>query len=176
MNYSNIIETDIANGQGVRVSLFVSGCNFHCDNCFNTKAWDFTYGHPYTQETEEQILSYLSKPYIAGLSLLGGDSLWQNEDGLASLAGLVKKAKGMDKTVWLWSGFTWEQVFPNIVTDEFNTHRAMQQALIQLCDVWIDGPYIDNLRDLRLKWRGSSNQRVIDVQQSLNQGKVIEFE
>lgn len=176
MNYAQLRTMDISDGEGIRVALYVSGCKFHCLNCYNKDQQDFTYGHPYTQKTEEQILSYLSKPYIAGLSLLGGDPLWQNEDGLASLAGLVKKAKSMGKTVWLWSGFTWEQVFPNIVTDEFNTHRVMQQALIQLCDVWVDGPYIDDLRDLRLKWRGSSNQRVIDVQQSLNQGRVIEIE
>ena len=176
MNYSNIIETDIANGQGVRVSLFASGCNFHCVNCFNKEAQSFTYGHPYAKETEQQILSYLSKPYIAGLSLLGGDPLWQDYEGLHQLQQLCKKVHNLDKNIWIWSGFTWEEVFPKIVTDNLNEHRIMQQMLIEECDIWIDGPYVDSLRDLTLKWRGSSNQRIIDIQQSLKQGKVIELE
>lgn len=176
MNYSNIIETDIANGQGVRASLFVSGCNFHCINCFNKEAQSFTYGKPYTQETEQQILSHLSKPYIAGLSLLGGDPLWQDNCGLVSLIRLADETKKMGKTVWIWSGFTWEEIFPSISLDELNAHKIYQQNLISRCDVWIDGPYIDSLKDLSLKWRGSSNQRIIDIQQSLKQGEVIELE
>lgn len=176
MNYSNIIETDIANGQGVRVSLFVSGCNFRCINCFNKEAQSFSYGKPYTQETERQILSYLSKPYIAGLSLLGGDPLWQDNCGLVSLIHLVDETKKMGKTIWIWSGFTWEEIFSNISLDELNAHKIYQQNLISRCDVWVDGPYIDNLRDLSLKWRGSSNQRIINIQQSLKQGEVIELE
>lgn len=175
MNYSNIIETDIANGKGVRVSLFVSGCNFHCVNCFNKEAQDFNYGKPYTQETEEQILSYLSKPYIAGLSLLGGDPLWQDYEGLYQLKQLCKKVHKMNKSIWIWSGFTWEEIFPKVSIDNLNGHRIMQQMLIEECDVWVDGKYVDSLKDLTLKWRGSSNQRIIDVKQSLKLNKVAPY-
>lgn len=166
MFYSNIIEHDIANGEGVRISLFVSGCQFHCEDCFNPESWDYNYGKPYTQETTDYILSILQSPYVNGLSILGGDPLWQDEDGIAQLIDLVKQVKNIEKTVWIWSGFTWEQL-PSL--------SKSKQNLVQLCDVMIDGLYDKKLRDLRLKWRGSSNQRVIDIQQSIKEGKVIEI-
>lgn len=166
MFYSNIIEHDIANGEGVRISLFVSGCQFHCEDCFNPESWDYNYGKPYTQETTDYILSILQSPYVNGLSILGGDPLWQDEDGIAQLIDLVKQVKNIEKTVWIWSGFTWEQL-PSL--------SKSKQNLVQLCDVMIDGLYDKKLRDLRLKWRGSSNQRIIDIQQSIKEGKVIEI-
>lgn len=102
MNYASIRKMDIANGEGVRVSLFVSGCNFHCKNCFNTEAQNFEYGHEYTQDTEERILSLTSKPYVAGLSILGGDPLWQSEEDIKLyLIPLVEKTRSLNKTVWL---------------------------------------------------------------------------
>ena len=165
MFYSNIVEHDIANGEGVRTSLFVSGCQFHCEDCFNSETWDYNYGNLYTKETENHILSTLQDIYIDGLSILGGDPLWQDEDGIAQLTKLVEQVKSIEKTVWIWSGFTWEQL-PSL--------SASKQNLIKLCDVMIDGLYNKTLRDLRLKWRGSSNQRVINIQQSIKEGKVIE--
>lgn len=173
MNYAQLRTMDISDGEGIRVSLYVSGCNFHCHNCYNKKQQSFTYGKPYTQETEQQILSYLSKPYIAGLSLLGGDPLWQDYEGLHQLQQLCKKAHKMNKDVWIWSGFTWEEIFQKVATDDLNGYKIMQQMLIEECDIWVDGLYVDNLRDLSLKWRGSSNQRIIDIKQSLEQGKVV---
>lgn len=166
MFYSNIIEHDITNGEGVRTSLFVSGCQFHCEDCFNPESWDYNYGKPYTQETTDYILSILQSPYVNGLSILGGDPLWQDEDGITQLTSLVEKVKLIGKTVWIWSGFTWEQL-PMLSQSE--------QNLVQLCDVMIDGQYDKKLRDLRLKWRGSLNQRVINIQQSIKEGKVIEI-
>lgn len=167
MFYSNIIEHDTANGEGVRTSLFVSGCQFHCKNCFNSEAWNYNYGIAFTTETENYILSILQTSYISGLSILGGDPLWQNEEGIAQLIHLVKQVKLLGKSVWIWSGFTWEQL---------PTLSQAKQNLIQLCDIMIDGLYDSNLRDLRLKWRGSSNQRVINIQNSLIQQKVILYE
>lgn len=165
MNYAKIKHFDIANGEGVRTSLFVSGCQFHCEDCFNSETWDYNYGNLYTKETENHILSTLQDRYIDGLSILGGDPLWQDEDGIAQLTKLVGQVKSIGKTVWIWSGFTWEQL-PSL--------SASKQNLIKLCDVMIDGLYNKTLRDLRLKWRGSSNQRVINIQQSIKEGKVIE--
>lgn len=167
MFYSNIVEHDIVNGEGVRISLFVSGCQFHCEDCFNPKSWNYNYGKPYTQETTNYILSILQSPYVNGLSILGGDPLWQDEDGIAQLTNLVEQVKSIGKTVWIWSGFTWEQI-PSL--------SQSKQNLVQLCDVMIDGLYNNVLRDLRLKWRGSSNQRVIDIQNSLIQQKVVLYE
>ena len=166
MNYPKIKHYDIANGEGVRTSLFVSGCQFHCADCFNPETWDYDYGQPYNKETTAHILLTLNYSYIDGLSILGGDPLWQDEDGIAQLIDLVKQVKNIGKTVWIWSGFTWEQL-PSL--------SQSKQNLVQLCDVMIDGRYDKNLRDLRLKWRGSSNQRVIDIQQSIKEGKVIEI-
>lgn len=165
MNYAKIKHFDIANGEGVRTSLFVSGCQFHCEDCFNSETWDYNYGNLYTKETENHILSTLQDRYIDGLSILGGDPLWQDEDGIAQLTKLVEQVKSIGKTVWIWSGFTWEQL-PSL--------SASKQNLIKLCDVMIDGLYNKTLRDLRLKWRGSSNQRVINIQQSIKEGKVID--
>lgn len=166
MNYAKIKHFDIANGEGVRTSLFVSGCQFHCSNCFNSEAWDYNYGTPYTEETTDHIVSTLQPTYVDGLSILGGDPLWQDEEGVTQLINLVKQIKLIKKSVWIWSGFTWEQL---------PTLSESKQNLVHLCDVMIDGLYDKNLRDLRLKWRGSSNQRVIDIQQSLKKGRIIEF-
>lgn len=161
MNYAKIKYFDIANGEGIRISLFVSGCKFHCINCFNEITWNFNHGNLYTEQTEQSIIQFLSKPYVKGLSLLGGDPLWQTEEDINQLISLVNKTKSMNKTVWIWSGFTWEELSP------------VQHKLIDLCDVFVDGRYIDELRDLTLKWCGSSNQRVIDVQKSLKNNSVV---
>lgn len=164
MNYAKIKHFDIANGEGVRTSLFVSGCQFHCNECFNPETWDYNYGQLYTKETEERILLTLQSPYIKGLSILGGDPLWQDEEGTQQLIHLVKQVKLIKKNVWIWSGFTWEQL-PNL--------PQSKQNLIKICDIMIDGRYDKSLRDLRLKWRGSSNQRIIDIQKTLQNNYLI---
>lgn len=101
MNYAKIKHFDIANGDGVRVSIFVSGCKFHCKDCFNSETWDYNYGNQYTQETEDELINLISNPNIDGLSILGGDPLWQDESGLQTLINLVNKVHSMNKTVWI---------------------------------------------------------------------------
>lgn len=173
MNYAVINKTDIANGSGIRVSIFVSGCNFHCKNCFNLVEQDFNYGKLYTADTKQSILNLVNKPYVKGLSILGGDPLWQNESGMMSLIDLCQNVHTYDKTVWIWSGFTWEEIFPVVTLDNFDSKAVIRQELIRNCDVWIDGRFNNDLKDSTLKWRGSSNQRVIDVQKSLKENKII---
>lgn len=160
MYYSNIIEEDAANGIGFRTTLFVSGCNFHCKNCFNQKAQDFNYGKEYTEQTESYILEQLNKPYIKGLSLLGGDPLWQDVDGLKQLRQLVQKVHNLGKTVWIWSGFVYENLLDGSGLSEEANERIL---LVHECDVFIDGPFEEDKKDLSLAWRGSRNQRVIDI-------------
>lgn len=160
MYYSNIIEEDAANGIGFRTTLFVSGCNFHCKNCFNQKAQDFNYGKEYTEQTESYILEQLNKPYIKGLSLLGGDPLWQDVDGLKQLRQLVQKVHNLGKTVWIWSGFVYENLLDGSGLSEEANERIL---LVRECDVFVDGLFEDDKKDLSLAWRGSRNQRVIDM-------------
>lgn len=176
MRYSNIKQFDIANGEGIRTSLFVTGCNFHCKECFNPEAWDFEYGKLYNEETEEEILKMVANPHVKGLSILGGDPLWQDEESLWDLSMLAHKVHRMDKTVWIWSGFKWENVFSIIATDELDELQWYRQNLIEECDVWVDGQFEIDKKDLSLKWRGSSNQRIIDVQKSLKANKVILYD
>nr|DAM22837.1 MAG TPA: anaerobic ribonucleoside-triphosphate reductase activating protein [Bacteriophage sp.] len=163
MNYGNIKFYDIANGEGIRTSLFVSGCTNHCQGCFNEEAQDFNYGQLYTIETERIILEQISKPYIAGLSILGGDPLCQTVEDKLDLLSLVTKTRSLHKTTWLWTGFTWEEAITNV----------MNRGIFALCDVVVDGPFIEAQKDLTLAFRGSSNQRIIDVQKTIAQDKII---
>lgn len=172
MNYSNIILCDTANGEGIRTSLFVSGCINHCQGCFNEEAQDFNYGQPYTNETERTILEQVSKPYIAGLSILGGDPLCQNNAGLTCLIELINAVHGLGKTVWLWTGFIWED-FDHI---KMSLNKALIKALLYNCDVVVDGPFIQAQKDLTLAFRGSSNQRIIDVPKTIQTGKVVLYD
>ena len=160
MYYSNIIEEDAANGIGFRTTLFVSGCNFHCKNCFNQKAQDFNYGKEYTEQTESYILEQLNKSYIKGLSLLGGDPLWQDIDGLKQLRQLVQKVHNLGKTVWIWSGFVYEDLLDGSGLSEEANEIIL---LVHECDVFVDGLFEYDKKDLSLAWRGSRNQRVIDM-------------
>lgn len=160
MRYGNIIEEDCANGEGFRTTLFVSGCNFHCKDCFNQDAQDFNYGKKYTEETEMYILEQVSKPHIKGLSLLGGDPLWQDIDGLKQLRQLVQKVHSLGKTVWIWSGFTYENLLDGSGLSEEANERIL---LVRDCDVFVDGLFEYDKKDLSLAWRGSRNQRVIDM-------------
>jgi anaerobic ribonucleoside-triphosphate reductase activating protein len=160
MNYTQINLADVANGSGVRVSLFVSGCTIHCKGCFNPAAWDFGCGTLYTSETEATILAALSKPYIRGLSILGGEPLDQDPSDLVSL---VKKAKQLypEKDIWIWTG------------REFNAIR--NHPLTKFIDVAVCGEFKIDERDITVKnqFRGSRNQRVVDVQKSLTENSVI---
>ena len=163
MYYGKIKENDIANGSGVRVTLFVSGCRNHCKNCFQPETWDFHYGNLYTDKTEQHIIKALSRPYIQGLTLLGGEPLEpENQEVLVRLLRKVKETYP-EKDVWCYTGYTLEQARKDgsccrcNVTDE----------LLSLVDVLVDGRYEDDLRDISLKFRGSSNQRLIDMREGL---------
>ena len=166
MNYSNIILCDTANGEGVRTSLFVSGCTNHCPGCFNQEAQDFNYGKLYTQDTENILLDCIKQPYISGLSILGGDPLCQDDMGLITLNFLAHKVHSLGKTVWLWTGFKWEDF-------NFTNNFSLQSLLLSACDVVVDGPFIEAEKDLSLAFRGSRNQRIIDVRETLGKGEII---
>ena len=172
MNYADLKIADVANGLGVRVSLFVSGCNHHCKNCFNQEAWDFNYGNPFTQETIEKVMKELDKPYIKGLSLLGGEPLEPvNQAGLLPLLRQVK-AKHPEKDIWCYTGFT----FDRDVMDKMYKKSKITKELISYIDVLVDGKFEEDKKDLNLKFRGSSNQRIIDVKKSIKEKKVVEIE
>lgn len=168
MNYANIKKYDVANGVGVRVSLFVSGCTHHCKGCFNAEAWDFAYGQPYTEATEEEILTALSHEYIAGLSLLGGEPFEpQNQRALLPLLRKFRE-RYPQKSVWCYSGYTLE-------TDILLAGRAHCEAtdeMLSYIDILVDGEFVEEKKDLKLRFRGSSNQRIIDVKRTLSEGTV----
>ena len=160
MRYNLIRKMDISNGPGVRVSVFMQGCSFHCKNCFNPETWDFEGGKEFTDETIEKVLELCSKEHVKGLSILGGEPMHpKNIDATTKLAKAFKE-KYPNKNLWVWSGF------------EFDKDLKGKEALNYI-DVLIDGVYKDELHDPTLKWRGSSNQRVIDVQKSIKEGKVV---
>lgn len=174
MNYAEIRKMDISNGEGFRVSLFVSGCMFHCKNCFNKELWDYAYGKPYTEETEKKILKLMDKKNISGLSILGGDPFCQHEKGLRELISLCNKTHAMGKNVWIWTGFTWEQLLLlDPIPGDDHDIRLLRQELVMQTDVLVDGPFIDAQKDLGLAFRGSGNQRIIDIKQSLQTGKPV---
>ncbi len=154
---------DVLNGRGLRNSLFVSGCTHHCKGCFNAASWNFNYGFAYTPEFEQQVIDDLQVPDIrvSGLSLLGGEP-FQNVDGLLGLVKRVRK-ECPDKNIWAWSGYTFEELIADSARLELLTH----------CDVLIDGKFVLEQRNLKLKWRGSENQRVLDVQESLRQQAAV---
>ena len=166
MNYGRIIKYDVANGEGVRTSLFVSGCTNHCPGCFNQEAQDFNYGKLYTQDTENILLDCIKQPYVSGLSILGGDPLCQDDMGLITLNFLAHKVHSLGKTVWLWTGFKWEDF-------NFTNHFSLQSLLLSACDVVVDGPFVEAEKDLSLAFRGSRNQRIIDVRETLGKGEII---
>ena len=169
MNYAEIKKTDIANGEGVRVSLFVSGCRRHCKNCFNKIAWDFAYGKPFTAAVEEELLEALSPAYIAGLTLLGGDPM--EPENQRALLPFVKKVRERfpQKNIWCYTGYTYAD--GGILEPQANCEATRE--LVSLLDVLVDGRFEEDLKDIRLKFRGSSNQRVIDVQRSLREKNIV---
>lgn len=172
MNYAEIKTNDIANGPGVRVSLFVSGCRHKCKNCFNQVAWDFHYGKEFTRETMDELIEYLRPYYIRGLTLLGGEPLeYENQVGLLPFIRRVKEELP-DKDIWCFSGF----LFDKEITEQMYPKWEVTRQLLSCLDVMVDGRYVDALRDISLRFRGSSNQRLIDVQKSLTAGKVVLWE
>lgn len=169
MNYATIKECDVANGPGVRVSVFVSGCNHHCKGCFNEIAWDFNYGNTFTQQTIDKILKDLDKDYIEGLSLLGGEPLeYQNQKGLVELVKQVKE-KFPNKTIWCYTGFDFEK---DVMGKMYSTWEETR-TLLDNIDVLVDGKFDLELKNPSLQFRGSENQRLIDVQKSMKAGKLI---
>ena len=172
MNYADIKIADVANGQGVRVSLFVSGCNHHCKGCFNSQAWDFNYGKEFTEEDIERIVNELSHPYVSGLSLLGGEPLeYQNQQGLIPLLKRVKEELP-EKDIWCYTGYKFDE---DIISNMFENWPQTKE-LMSYIDVLVDGKFEEDKKDLRLKFRGSSNQRIIDVQKSLKTHQIIPYE
>lgn len=169
MNYATINNCDIANGIGVRVSLFVSGCTHHCPNCFNEEAWDFNYGNPFTEETENKIIELLKPSYIKGLSLLGGEPM-EPANQLALLP-FIRKVKEIypEKTIWCYTGYLFDK---NIQEDMF-INLPYTKELVSYFDVMVDGPFVEELKDLRLRFRGSSNQRLIDVKKTLETNQIV---
>ena len=168
MNYAEIKKTDIANGAGVRVSLFVSGCRHRCPDCFNACTWDFGYGKPFTKEVENLILSHLAPDYISGLTLIGGEPFEpENQAALLALCKRVKKEMP-HKNIWCYTGFTLEEI-----SDGSRAKTEHSRALLEHIDVLVDGRFEKDKKDIRLKFRGSSYQRIIDVKNTLLQNKII---
>lgn len=161
MKYAQIREMDVTNGSGIGVALFTQGCPYHCKNCFNPETWDFNKGTDWTKETENKIIELLKPEYITRLTILGGEPLI--ERNIEPLTALLKRVKGIypDKQVWLYTG------------GDFEVLEGLYEEIFQYIDILVDGRYIDDLRDYKLKWRGSSNQRIIDVQASLKSGDVV---
>ncbi len=169
MNYAEIKQCDIANGTGVRTTLFVSGCRHGCPGCFNAEAWDFAAGRPFTREVEDQIIESLKTPYVNGLSILGGEPLEpENQEALAPFLERVRKEEP-DASIWLWSGFTWEQ----LMNESCRAHTKWLMPILQSIDVLVDGPFVQTQKELGLRFRGSANQRIIDVGSSLNANSIV---
>lgn len=172
MNYAVIKKFDIANGPGVRVSLFVSGCRHRCKNCFNSEAWDFNYGKPFTNKETEEILTALSPSYIEGFSLLGGEPFEpENQEGILSVLKTIKE-KLPEKTVWCYTGFDFES---QLLEGKVGNKQTVMEIL-SLIDVLVDGKFVEELKSPDLIFRGSSNQRIIDVKKSLENNEVIWLE
>ena len=168
MYYGNIKKLDIANGDGVRVSLFVSGCRNRCEGCFQPETWNFEYGQPFTQETEETILKALEPSYVNGLTLLGGEPFEpENQRELVQLLRRVRSAYP-DKNVWCYSGYTLEQSM-----GESHPHCEASEEMLSMIDVLVDGRFTIALKDISLRFRGSSNQRIIDLKASRERGEIV---
>ena len=170
---AGIIKTDIADGKGVRVGVFLSGCPHHCPGCFNPEAQDFNYGKPFDAEVFENIKEALSKDYVKGVTLLGGEPLVDYNLGAAW--GIAHMARSLHKDVWIYSGYTWEQLMERSRNKESLRSLFLYYTLIKT-NVLVDGPFILGLKDTSLPFRGSSNQRIIDVQRSLKEDKIVLYD
>ena len=193
MRYAEIQEFDVNNGEGVGCSLFVQGCHFHCKNCFNQSTWDFNGGKEWTKATKEKFLELVNRPYITRVSILGGEPL--ADENVADVSELVSRIKTeTNKKIWLYTGYTWEylikenRLMQNHTLDSFvdpgNERQYLKylqrHSIISLIDVLVDGQFVDELKDMNLPFRGSSNQRLIDIKKTLDSfeigdGKVVEY-
>lgn len=172
MNYSEIKYCDIANGAGVRTTLFVSGCRHHCFNCFNPGTWAFEAGEPFTRAVEDKIIESLEPTYVDGITLLGGEPFEpENQPALIALLQRVRNERP-GKNVWAYSGFTWDQ----LVDGPSRAYTDQVQEMLTLVDVLVDGPFVQEKKDITLRFRGSSNQRIIDVKRSLAASEVCLWE
>lgn len=168
MYYGEIKKCDVADGPGVRVSLFVSGCRHHCEGCFNAKTWDFSFGQVYTAEVEQSLLDAMAPDYISGFTFLGGEPMEpENRPFVFSLAKKLRE-RFPEKTIWLYSGYTFETDILEWAKDD-----EIVKNLLPLLDVIVDGEFILKEKNLNLKFRGSANQRLIDVKRSLTEGKTV---
>lgn len=165
LNYSEIRKFDVTNGPGVRTTIFVSGCTHKCEGCFNEELQDFNYGNKWTKNEENEFISYVSDPVVVGVNILGGEPLQQNMD--SCLLDLLKRIKEEypDKSIWLWTGYVFEDILDN----------KEKMDIIKLVDILVDGKFEIDKRNLKLKYRGSENQRVIDVKKSLEQGETFQL-
>ena len=168
MHYGNIKKLDIADGDGVRVTLFVSGCRNRCENCFQPETWSFDYGKPFTEETVQELLTALAPSYVDGLTLLGGEPFEpENQRELVKLLHRVREAFPK-KNVWSYSGYTLEQI-----CGEEHPHCEVTEEMLSMIDVLVDGRFVEALKDVSLKFRGSSNQRIIDLKQTKVENKIV---
>ena len=172
MYYADIKKADVANGVGVRVSVFVSGCTHHCKNCFNKQAWDFHYGNEFTEREIEKVVNLMDHSYVSGLTLLGGEPFEHvNQQGLLPLVKKVKE-KFPNKNIWCYSGYTFEKDIIERMCKEWKE----TPELLSYIDVLVDGEFQEDKKDIKLKFRGSSNQRIIDVKKSLKNNKTVLFD
>lgn len=172
MNYSELKLFDVANGPGIRVTLYVSGCTHHCNGCFNTVTWDFNAGKPFDEAVMDKIIDAMKASYIAGITILGGEPFeYVNQEGLLPLLKKVKETYP-EKDVWCFTGYLFDKDIIDVMTKE----SPYTSELLKYIDVIVDGPFIEEQRNLMLKFKGSENQRTIDVQKSLETGYVIERE
>ena len=177
MNYHNITYPDMNNGDGLRVVLWLSGCSHHCYNCQNPQTWDVNSGIPFDESAKEELFRERGKDYISGLTLSGGDPLHEaNLDDVLELVNEIR-LQFPNKSIWLYSGYTWNQVMCPVITDDFNPSRdeliQKRKEIVKQCNIFVDGRYIDSQRNPSKKWAGSDNQRVVDIRKSLEQNKVI---
>lgn len=170
MYYGELKSFDVANGIGVRVTLFVSGCTNHCKNCFQPQTWNFEYGQPFTKETEDKIIEMLKPGYITGFTLLGGEPFEpRNQRDLLPFLRRVK-TECPDKTIWAFSGFRYED---ELLTEGAYPHCEVTEELLSYIDVLVDGRFVEELKDISLRFRGSSNQRIIDLNETRKHGTVV---
>ena len=169
MYYGEIKDCDIANGEGVRVSLFVSGCTNHCEHCFQPQTWAFDYGQPFTEETEDRLLSLLSPSYVNGLTLLGGEPF--EPENQRALLPFLRRARAAypEKTIWAYSGFTYEE----LLTEGSSPRCEATDGMLSLLDVLVDGRFVEARKDISLRFRGSSNQRLIDLNATRAAGEIV---
>lgn len=173
MNYLGIDKSSISNGPGVRVVLWVSGCTCRCDKCQNPESWDFNAGTLFDETAKQRLFHALGKQYIQGITFSGGHPL-ENKN-VEDIYLLIKeiKEKFPTKDIWLYTGYTWEQIFPTVCLDMFNVNNVYRKVVAKMCDVVVDGLYIEEQRDITLAFRGSKNQRIIDVKETLKQGEIV---